>query len=134
MGPTGVATISNNAGLLTMRRYTLAAVGDESSTTCQAAVTTTTAKPVTTMPVTTMPVTTMKPVTTMNPVTTMKPVTQPPPTNVVKQGFRLLWRKVKTLKKTKNFSDCEKKCIQTPACGYWNFRKVKKNKICTMYN
>merc|ERR1711922_82950 len=74
--PTGAAGSENNAALLTLRRYTLAAVGDESSATCKSSVTT--VAPVTTAPlnpVTTAPV---NPVTTapLNPVTTM-PVIPP---------------------------------------------------------
>ena len=81
---TGVAGTENNAALLTLRRYTLASVADESTGGCYSA---TTIAPVTTAPVTTIPPVTNAPVTTMPPVTnppvtTMPPVTNPPVTTM----------------------------------------------------
>jgi len=80
--PTGVAGSENNAALLTLRRYTLAAVGDESSTTCKSTVTTAPVNPVTTAPVNPVTTAPVNPVTTapVNPVTTapVNPVTTAP--------------------------------------------------------
>merc|ERR1739848_189023 len=115
--PTGVAGVSNNAALLTLRRYTLAAVGDESSTTCKSSVTT--VAPVTTMKPVTPIVTTMKPVTpiatTMKPVTpivtTMKPVTpivttMKPTTECQLPNKRVVLKTIKRGKKIKKSKTC----------------------------
>jgi len=156
--PTGVAGVSNNAALLTLRRYTLAAVGDESSTTCKSAVTTvapiTTAKPVTTMKPVTPIVTTMKPVTpivttmkpvtpivtTMKPVTpivtTMKPVTpivttMKPTTECQLPNKRVVLKTIKRGKKIKNPKICAAMCKKNKKpCQYWSW--TKKSKTCIL--
>merc|ERR1719215_996147 len=140
--PTGVAGTENNAALLTLRRYTLASVADESTGGCYSA---TTIAPVTTAPVTTIPPVTNLPVTmppvTNPPVTTMAPpppvtTAGPPPSGTPSSGPIEFGKVIKSAKK-KNVKAtsaemCQKKCQKdwSKGCIAFNFSKRKGKTMC----
>ncbi len=140
--PTGVATLSNNAALLTLRRYTLASIADESTGGCYASSTTsapgTNAPPATTAPPATNapPATTLPPATNAPPATTLPPpppvtTAGPPPSGTPSPGPILCNKMIKGVraKKTKASSaeDCQEKCQKAwnKGCIAFNFFNPK---------
>merc|ERR1711988_1770998 len=146
--PTGVAGSENNAALLTLRRYTLAAVGDESSTTCKSTVTTAPVNPVTTAPVNPVTTAPLNPVTTapLNPVTTMPlippvttmPIIPPvtvmpvnPSTACIKHNKRVVLKTIRRIKRVMTGKACAAVCKKNKKrCQYWMW--TRKAKSCAL--
>ena len=128
--PTGVAELSNNAALLTLRRYTLASIADESTGGCNATTTGTTGS------TNTSPVTTPGPAPVTPPPPPPPPVTKPP--TIPSNGEIKCRRKITSFqsKKTqaKNPDDCQRKCQNNfmKGCVAFNFTENSKRNQCEL--
>merc|ERR1712200_178090 len=132
---TGIVGLSNNARLLNENRFSLEAVGDERSPTCQHpswTTTSSTTRRTTTTKKTTTTTTEKITTTTEKSTTTTKKTTQGPttpntcmyPNKLAKPG--LLSKK----KKIRNAKACQALCLKKKGCFYWNW--IKKNKLCKL--
>ena len=128
--PTGVAELSNNAALLTLRRYTLASIADESTGGCNATTTGTTGS------TNTSPVTTPGPAPVTPPPPPPPPVTKPP--TIPSNGEIKCRRKITSFqsKKTqaKNPDDCQRKCQNNfmKGCVAFNFTENSNRNRCEL--
>ena len=122
---TGVTGISNNAALLTLKRFKLSQIGDETTGSCKVI-------PPSTIPPTTVPPTTLPPTTappTTIPLTTVPPTTQPPiaPSNgeIKCNMMTTSLKRFKSIKRVANEKDCQKECqkMYEQGCEVFNFKK-----------